>query len=118
MRKRTMNNLFENLMWYLIYLMPLLLWVGVSVRVGHFCSLANTFDVIGLNILTDNVILGTFIQIFGVGGVIPLFVSSDILIYVSYFVSVYLIHLLVDFLLFIPKISHKWLSSLTSGGSD
>lgn len=113
-----MNNFFDNVMWYLIYLMPLFLWLGVSIRVGQFSTLLDTFNMIGLNVLPDNIVLATFGQIFDLNGILPLFATADILVYLTYFVSVYLIHLAVDFLLFIPRLSHKWLKSFTSGGSD
>lgn len=118
MRKKTINHLFDNAMWYIVYLLPLILFIGVSVRTGVFSSLADAFSLVGLNVLQDSLIYTTLSSIFGVGGILPLFASTDILLYFTYFVSVYLIHLCVDFLLFIPRLSHKWLKSFTSGGAD
>lgn len=118
MRKKTINCLYDNSMWYCIYLLPLALFVGVSIKTGQFVSLASCFESVGLSILTDNIILTTLSSLFGTGGVLPLFASPDILIYFTYFVSVYLMHLCVDFLLFIPRLSHKWLKSFTSGGAE
>lgn len=117
MRKKTMNNFFDNVMWYLIYLLPLFLFIGVSIRVGQFTTLSSCFDLVGLNV-AESFIYQTFDNLFGVNGVVSLFTNSDILLYFTYFVSVYIIHLAVDFLLFIPRLSHKWLKSFTCGGDD
>ena len=117
MRKKTMNNFFDNLMWYMIYLLPLVLFVLVSFRIGQFTSLSNCFDLIGLNV-SNSFIYQTFNDLFGANGVVNLFNNTDILLYFTYFVSVYVCHLAVDFLLFIPRLSHKWLKSFTSGGAD
>lgn len=118
MRKKTINHLFDNGMWYIIYLLPLLLFVGVSVRLGQFTTLQACFESVGLNVINNSIIFDTLSSLFGVNGLVPLFQNTDILIYFTYFVSVYLIHLCVDFLLFIPRLSHKWLKSFTSGGAD
>ena len=115
MRKKTINHLFDSFMWYVVYLTPLLIWLGISIRIGKFSTLSSAFDLIGMNIFTDNVILSSLSNIFGIGGVFPLFASNDVLIYFTYFVSVYLIHLVVDFLLFIPRLCHKWLNSFCRG---
>ena len=118
MRKKTINYFYDNAMWYVIYLLPLVLFIGFSIKTGQFSTLEACFNSIGLNVFTDNVVLVSLTDIFGVGGVLPLFTSPDILIYFTYFVSVYLMHLCVDFLLFIPRMAHKWLKSFTSGGAD
>lgn len=118
MRKKTLNCFFDNLMWYLIYLMPLIIFVFYNINSGTLTSLGSIFDSIGLNILTDNVVLTTLSDVFGTGGVVPIFTNSDILIYMSYFICVYLVHICVDVLLFIPRLGHKWLNEFTSGGKD
>lgn len=115
MRERTQKNLFDNIFWYLIYLLPLIIWVVVSFRTGNIVSLSNALETMGLKVLENNQILTNLSEIFGSNGVLPLFVSTDILLYISYFICVFLIHLFVDFLLFIPRIAHKWLNKLYGG---
>lgn len=115
MRERTQKNLFDNIFWYLIYLLPLIIWVVVSFRTGNIVSLSNALETMGLKVLENNQILSNLSEIFGSNGVLPLFVSTDILLYISYFICVFLIHLFVDFLLFIPRIAHKWLNKLYGG---
>lgn len=105
-------------MWYCLYLLPVAIFVGVSIKTGQFSTLEACFNSIGLNVLTDNIVLTTLYDLFGAGGVLPLFSSPDMLIYFAYFVSVYLMHLCVDFILFIPRLCHKWLKEFTSGGAE
>lgn len=115
MRERTQKNLFDNIFWYLIYLLPLIIWIVVSFRTGNIVSLSNALETMGLKVLENNQILTNLSEIFGSNGILPLFVSTDILLYISYFICVFLIHLFVDFLLFIPRIAHKWLNKLYGG---
>lgn len=115
MRQRTQKNLFDNIFWYLIYLLPIIIWIVVSFRTGTIISLSTALDTMGLKVLDNNQIIANLSEIFGNSGVIPMFASADVLLYMAYFISVYLIHLFVDFLLFIPRIAHKWLNKLYGG---
>ena len=117
MRKKTLNELFDNLFWYGVYLLPILCMLFVTFNTGTFTSLSSALTGCGLGILTNNPIFDTITQIFGSSGILPFFQNADILIYVSYFVSVFILHLLVDFILFIPRLCHKWMKSLY-GGND
>lgn len=115
MRQRTQKNLFDNIFWYLIYLLPLIIWVVVSFRTGTIISLSSALETMGLKVLEDNQIIINLSEIFGSVGVFPMFASIDILLYFTYFICVFLMHLFVDFLLFIPRIAHKWLNKLYGG---
>lgn len=112
MRKKSISCLFDNLMWYLLYLLPLFLLLIYLVRTGTVVDLSTIFSDFGLDILTNNQILVALSSLFGSSGVVPLFASESILVYFSYFISVFVVHLAVDFLLFIPRLAHKWLNKL------
>ena len=112
MRKRTINYLFDEIMWYLIYLLPLFLYLLLIVRTGNMVDFAETFSSFGLDVVSDNIVFSSLSSIFGSNGVMPLFSNTGILFYMSYFVNVFVIHLAVDFLLFIPRLAHKWLNCL------
>lgn len=135
-RKRTVTHITKNIFWYIIYLLPLLLFIGyifscysnegffswysevdgapynVDFLVGYFNRFMNAF------VMSSNPIYNVFTDLFGRGGMLPIFnsvtVGEGIILYFTYFVGVYLIHLCVDFLLFIPKLCHKWMNSFTS----
>lgn len=115
MREKTQKNLFDNIMWYGLYLLPLLIWLVVSFRTGEIVGLSSAMSSMGLEIFTTNQIFISLSDIFATTGILPLFASSDIILYMSYFISVFLIHLFVDFILFIPRLAHKWLNKLYQG---
>lgn len=115
MREKTQKNLFDNLMWYILYLMPLILWALISYSSATYVTLSQSMTSLGLEILTTNQIYTSLMSIFSIDGILPLFTNPDIILYMSYFISVFLIHLFVDFILFIPRIAHKWLNKLYGG---
>lgn len=115
MRKKTIKNLFENIFWYLIYLLPVIIFIVVSCRTGVLTSLSDTMQSIGLDILTDNIIFTSLASIFGQNGVVPLFANTALLEILTYFISVFLVHMAVDFLLFIPRIAINWFDTLYGG---
>lgn len=121
MRKKTVNHLADTIFWYLIYFMPIILYLCFLIG-GNFVgnqlndlSLATFFNNLGLNFVTDNVILSALNSIFGINGVLPIFNELAPLYIFSWFISAVIIHLFVDFLLFIPRLAHKWLNVFTQG---
>ena len=67
----------------------------------------------GLGFAVDNEISSALYSIFGENnGFMPVFSEGSfgcIVGFFSWFISVYLCHLMVDFILFIPRLAHKWL---------
>lgn len=134
MRKRTVKNLFDNIMWYLIYLLPILVGLisALSLCGGDWYTTwfeANDYD------YSNAPALGIFVQgsrlvceqfQFGIvysalydcfdyiGDMWVPFDSSFITYYFAYFISVYIAHLFVDFVLFIPRLCHKWMNAFTN----
>lgn len=116
MRKRNISFLFDNVLWYFLYLLPLIMVVVLSVVLNRSITLSSVFNHVGLSVATNSVVYTTLVSICGSAGVLPLFGSLDILMYLTYFVNVFIVHLLVDFVLFIPRLAHKWMSKF--GGDD
>ena len=114
MRKRTINCLADTIFWYALYFLPILVLILMSLH-NPTTSVADIINTLGLNILQDNIIFTSLSDLFGTGGVMPLFDNPDILIFFTYFISVYILHLMVDFLLFIPRLAHKYLKIFTQG---
>lgn len=112
MRERTIKNLSDNIMWYLIYLLPILGFL-ILLATKDIVTFAEVFNSLGLQIVTDNVIVDTLTQIFGVGGVFSIFASQGMIYYFTYFIATMIMHLAVDFLLFIPRLAHKWIGKVT-----
>lgn len=107
MRKKSINNFFDSALWYLVYMLPLVCFVILLFKTGQPLGLAVCMSSCGLGILTDNVIYTALNSIFGAGGVLPLFVSADLLLYFSYFICVWLCHLAVDMLLCLIRYAHS-----------
>lgn len=108
MRKKTLNCIFDNILWYALYMLPLICFVVMLWHNGSTgLTLSSVFENCGLSIVTDNIVVNSLIQLFGVGGLMPFFVNNDLIIYFSYFIIVNIIHLAVDVLLFIPRFGHN-----------
>lgn len=118
MRKKTINSLFDNVFWYLVYMLPIILLVVFAIKNGTFVSFSEVMSSCHLDILTTNDLYVTLNSIFGSTGVVPLFSSPDVLMFMSYFIGCYLVHLCVDFLLFIPRIANSWLNKFYGEGGD
>ena len=117
MRKRTIKCLFDNIFWYLIYSLPLLLMLLHWFKVGTI-DISNVFAISGLSLLSDNVVFVGLSNLFGANGVMPLFASDGLLLFLSYFVICWLVHLAVDVLLFIVRLAHSWLDGFLGGKHD
>lgn len=118
MRGRNIKYFFDTFMWYLLYLLPLFLLVFAVFRTGTIPSLSSVFTDLGVTIFNDNVILTCLTDIFGASGVFPLFNSDGVLVYATYFICVYLVHLAVDFLIFIPRLFENIADKFTKNGGQ
>lgn len=117
MRKRTINSIADTGMWYLIYLLPLLVLLVALINT----PIADVWQFVensGFARFSDTIIFKSLSDIFGESGILPLFTGNTnvfFLYYATYFVCVMICHLCVDFLLFIPRLAHKWLNKFTQG---
>lgn len=118
MRKRNFSFVLDKLFWSFVMVLPLLIWLLVIVRTGQLSSLVDVMTNTHLLPLMDNSIFTTLTDVFGSTGVVPLIQNPDILLYFSYFIGVTLIHLLVDFVLFIPRVAMNWLDNLYKIGGQ
>lgn len=109
MRKRNFAFVIDSIFWFLVSAMPIVLY-GLSFLSRNYTPVAldNFFTFIGAEQDTT-VVYGVLLDIFGTSGVLPLFDSPEIFTILSYFVNVQIIHLAVDFLLFIPRLAHDFL---------
>lgn len=117
MRKRTIKYGLDKIFWYIIYALPIICYL-IFLSTGNYetiPSLLTAISSFGLDIATNSDLYLSLSGIFGVNGVVPLFASADIIFVLTWFVGTYLVHLMVDFLLFIPKIAMKWLDKLYGG---
>ena len=115
MRKKNIKHYFDTVFWYSLYFLPVLAFLIYLLSGAEFMSFDTFFTGLGFGFATDNLVLNGFAEIFGVGGILPFFSSNTPLIIFTWFICVYLCHLFTDFLLFIARLSHKWLNDLTQG---
>ena len=119
MRKRTIKNIADKLYWLIVAMLPLVIYliqltayelIEVSSVLPSFAEQLQEFGIIDTNI-----ILVSLRDLFGSDGVLPLLEdNSVVMLYLAYFVMVEVVHLAIDFLVFIPRLSHKWMDSLTN----
>lgn len=110
---------FNCLFWYSLYMLPVIVFIGVSIHNGSITSFVNVFETLGLSVISDNIIYQALFSIFGSSSeIMPLFSDVGVLMYVSYFASCYLVHFVVDVLLWLVRWAHKLISQdETKGGN-
>ena len=141
MRKKTIKFGLDNIFWYIIYLLPIIITVCVCLGAfqgdwyqawydldadltgqpfrGVLGQVLEDFQFIfDADVDSVNPIFAVLCRVFTFrgeqGNILPVFGDiSPLLGYIAYFISVYLIHLMVDFVLFIPRLAHKWLNYFT-----
>lgn len=90
-------------------------YVAIELSDGMTYDFKDFVNSMGFEFATDNIIVNSLSDIFGSGGIMPMFDNDTPFIIFAWFIGVYLLHLLVDFLLFIPRIAHKWMKDCTGG---
>ena len=119
MRKRTIANLVDSAFWFLVSILPLALYLitCLSYKLQSSTDTLTAFlpFMKNLGLMDSGIIYNSLSDLFGSSGILPLFSvdNNAILVFLSYFVSVEIVHLAVDFLLFIPRIGHKYMNTFT-----
>lgn len=118
MRERTLKSLFDKIMWYGIYLFPLICYAFLCLSFQYngdnavvdfdiFMSNLTGFGQWGGNLY--NVIFNLFTN------VLDLTDYSGIAEYVVYLVVITIIHVIFDIIVFIPRLFHNFLDTLEKG---
>lgn len=122
MLSKTTKNRFsyklDKIFWWIVALLPVLcyiLYVGfgdVKTSTGSLYTLPDFFATYILNGtgFSANVIWTTLAEIFGSGGVFPIFTTDSSLYIFNWFIWVELFHVFFDVIVFIPRLAHKWIS--------
>lgn len=116
MRKKTISYLIDNIFWGLVYILPLICFGIVLAQSGIVGSFSSVCSQLGFGIFADSPIYLGLDALFGATGIFPLFASADLLLFGSYFVSMWLLHIAVDVLLFIVRLAHHYMSAF--GGDN
>lgn len=105
-KKKVLMIIIDNLFWMLIMLIPVMV---LFITKEDFSTVLSQF---GIN--DSNIIYTTLGELFGGSGIFPIFTDgSPFLLYFTFLVIIELMHLFVDFLVFIPRLAHKWFDSFT-----
>lgn len=115
--KKKVIKIADTVFWYLLYFFPVvayLFFIFAEPSSGtHLVSLTDFFASLGIDFFVDNIILTALNQMFGPAGILPFFGDIAPLYFVAWYGCMLLVHLMVDFLIFIPKLCHKWLCTFT-----
>lgn len=109
MRKRNFAYFVDKLFWVLIAVLPIAILLLSWFRLGSTeLTLASVLADFGVS--QNNIIYTTLSSLLGSSGsIFEMFTNSGILLYFTYFVGIELLHLFVDFLLFLPRWCQKFL---------
>lgn len=108
MTKRKFNYIFDVLFYTFFILMPIIAYI---IHLHHYDNVSLIDFYTQFGIIQSNVIYTSLVDIFGTNGVFPIIADNSVLFTIfTYMIIVNLIHLMVDFLLFIPNICHKYLN--------
>lgn len=114
MRKRTINHLGDTIFWYLLYFLPIICF-GILLAVGQVNTLNECMTLLGLGVSESSIVYTTLNAVIGASGIIPMFADFGIIKFFTWFANVLISHLLVDFVLFIPRLAHKYLKIFYQG---
>lgn len=118
MRERSLMHLFDNIFWYTMYLLPVIAWLLGFLGGGYAGGVAGNplSAVIEQGFNNNGVVYQALNKIVGPESEIGLnlFEETQLQLF-NWFVCVYVVHLMVDFILFIPRLCHKWMEKFTSG---
>lgn len=108
----------DKLFWFFIAFLPVLSWLIYLYGYVHLNTDPSTGLIRFTNWLQTNFLLSNFnsnpflvvlSRIFGSGGAFPLFDTNGLSIFV-WFLTVEVIHVCFDVIVFIPRLAHKWIS--------
>lgn len=116
MRRRNFSHALDSIFWYIIYALPFL-WYGLSFLSATYTpvGLGDFFNFVGFDI-SSSITFTTLAEIFGASGILPLFDNPVVIQIFAWFINCLIIHLAVDFLLFIPRLAHKFIGKITDTG--
>lgn len=119
MLSKTTKNRFsyklDKIFWWIVALAPLFcyfLYVPFKSISGDPVSVAGFLldNFLSYTVFGNNPIWVAFYRIFSKDGVFPLFGDERAMYIFFWFISVELVHLFFDVIVFIPRLAHKWIS--------
>jgi hypothetical protein len=108
----------DKIFWFVISFFPLFSWLiylfsftsYTASPLTFFAWLEQNFGFLGN--VSGSVIYSTIYRIFSITSVESLFpaLSTSLMAFFTYLVTVEIVHVLYDVIVFIPRLAHKWIS--------
>lgn len=108
----------DKIFWFIISFFPLFSWLlylfsfssYTTSPISFYAWLNQYFGFMGQ--IEQSVIYSTLYRLFSLLSVDSLFpvLSSSLLAFFTYLVSIEIVHVVYDVIVFIPRLSHKWIS--------
>lgn len=121
MRKKTVNHIAITCFWYVLYFLPVISYLlylfihpGASSDISPIAFTSFCSDV-GFTVVQDNIIYTSLQSIFGVNGILPFITVDSIYIILSWYIGVFLMHIMVDCLLFPIRWAFGYLKTYEKG---
>lgn len=108
----------DKFFWFVISFFPLFSWLiylfssssCTTSPLTFYAWLDQYFGFMGQ--IQKSVIYSTFYQIFSITSVTSLFpaLSTSLMAFFTYLVTIEIVHVVYDIIIFIPRLAHKWIS--------
>lgn len=120
--KKSNNTRFsyklDKIFWFVISFFPLFSWLLYLFSFSSYTQSPITFyawleqNFAFLGQVSQSAIYSTFYQIFSITSVTSLFpaLSTSLMAFFTYLVTIEIVHVLFDIVVFIPRLAHKWIS--------
>lgn len=119
MRKRNIAYLFDNLMWFIIYLLPIFAYL-FALKVDSSLDFASFLTSNFMSFNLGNSLFANFSDIFHLSYFFDMldYGSTGFECYIFYFIVANFMHLVVDILLFLPRVCHNLISRFGGGKGE
>ena len=108
----------DKIFWFIISFFPLFSWLlyllsfssYTASPVTFYAWLEQNFALLGQ--VSQSPIYSTLYRIFSITSVATLFpaLSTSLLAFFTYLITVEIVHVIYDVIVFIPRLAHKWIS--------
>lgn len=123
MRMKTAGNTrfsykLDKIFWFIVSFFPLFSWLVYLFSFSGYAASPLTFyawleqNFAFMGQVSNSAIYSTLYQIFSITSATSLFpvLSTSILAFFTYLVTIEIVHVLFDVMVFIPRLAHKWIS--------
>ena len=108
MTKKNAMKVIDTLFWLFIAIFPILVYLITRINATEIITFETCLTNLGFGVSTTSPIYTTLNTIFGVGGgFLELTTSTGLMLYATYFVTVMLLHFIIDILLVVVRWGHN-----------